>query len=735
MGAETSSLEECSLGEPVVNSSETKCEIRHGLTFENDSLITVFSEKSKKKDTSRAFERNIKFLKSLRHPYILHYIKDGKNEDRFLVTERATPLSFYLGDLSSVEVASGICNIITALSFLHDKAQVCHNNISTDSIYVAENGSWKLGGFDCACLFTEVSPDFLKSISKFRNEESIPPEENDERLNLTIEHGHVRDVYSFGVMVDGLLEHLEDLDEIIKTFEIRIHDECLNSDPKKRPKLQSFLEDKIFSNDLLSLSSFLHHVTLKSKDEREDFYSTLVPRLQSLPMDTVGKHLVKPLLCRFVLLDKTARDVVAPHILVPQKENSSVSEDITPLFSMSQYRTYVIPELYKAFCCHEINIRTLLLNYFSSYADLFDKEKLEDVIFPQILLGIRDVNEELAALSLHSLAVLIPILGRDVVIGGKSKSYFTEGLPKSPKSGGPDETGRGVNGVIGNVKLKDLVPNSHLKSEKKTPPIERKSREERMKEQKERREQKRIERQNRKNSLSKGISVKSGKDQSEPFPPEAIVRAEQPVSFVTNGSDVVNKPADIICQPEVFCQDEDDWSDWEDENKNIHDDWSNLSPDQHVESTHFVPETQNTFYSEDKGPDLWSIDSGVQSNSGITSDDSNSIKSSSVTQQKKVGMSLKGKVKSLKPQPNKPLGSEFDIHSVEIKVTEKKEVDFFADMIPDIKSSNDVMDSVSSQKNPAESSKKSSLFAYDTSDMETKEASGWGDDGWDMEGV
>lgn len=217
-----------------------------------------------------------------------------------------------------------------------------------------------------------------------------------------------------------------------------------------------------------------------------------------------------------------------------------------------------------------------------------------------------------------------------------------------------------------------------------------------------------------------GISVKSGKDQSEPFPPEAIVRAEQPVSFVTNGSDVVNKPADIICQPEVFCQDEDDWSDWEDENKNIHDDWSNLSPDQHVESTHFVPETQNTFYSEDKGPDLWSIDSGVQSNSGITSDDSNSIKSSSVTQQKKVGMSLKGKVKSLKPQPNKPLGSEFDIHSVEIKVTEKKEVDFFADMIPDIKSSNDVMDSVSSQKNPAESSKKSSLFAYDTSDMETK---------------
>lgn len=63
-------------------------------------------------------------MRSIRHPYILRYIRDGKDDNRYLVTERATPLSLLLADLSPIEIASGICNIISALSFLHDKVQV-----------------------------------------------------------------------------------------------------------------------------------------------------------------------------------------------------------------------------------------------------------------------------------------------------------------------------------------------------------------------------------------------------------------------------------------------------------------------------------------------------------------------------------------------------------------------------------------------------------------------------------
>lgn len=63
------------------------------------------------------------------------------------------------------------------INYSYFQANICHNNICVDSIYVTENGSWKLGGFDCACPFTETSPDFLKQIFKLRNEESVAPEE------------------------------------------------------------------------------------------------------------------------------------------------------------------------------------------------------------------------------------------------------------------------------------------------------------------------------------------------------------------------------------------------------------------------------------------------------------------------------------------------------------------------------------------------------------------------------
>ena len=48
----------------------------------------------------------------------------------------------------------------------------------------------------------------------------------------------------------------------------------------------------------------------------------------------------------------------------------------------------------------------------------------------QLLLGLRDTSGELAASSLRALADLVPILGRDVVIGGRAKNYFRKGMPK-----------------------------------------------------------------------------------------------------------------------------------------------------------------------------------------------------------------------------------------------------------------------------------------------------------------
>lgn len=48
----------------------------------------------------------------------------------------------------------------------------------------------------------------------------------------------------------------------------------------------------------------------------------------------------------------------------------------------------------------------------------------------QLLLGIKDTNNDLVAATLHTLAELIPVLGADIVIGGKRGKLFNDGRPK-----------------------------------------------------------------------------------------------------------------------------------------------------------------------------------------------------------------------------------------------------------------------------------------------------------------
>ena len=61
--------------------------------------------------------------------------------------------------------------------FFPSQAGVCHNNVCQKSVYVCHDGSWRLGGLEHACKFTEATPSFLQSCLAFRYEEGLAPEE------------------------------------------------------------------------------------------------------------------------------------------------------------------------------------------------------------------------------------------------------------------------------------------------------------------------------------------------------------------------------------------------------------------------------------------------------------------------------------------------------------------------------------------------------------------------------
>ncbi|KAL3870810.1 hypothetical protein ACJMK2_038850 [Sinanodonta woodiana] len=522
MGAESSVLENVEWSEPI--EGDLNWGVRSGIFYQDDNEkhVSLFTTKKNDKAESDMLRHLIKNLKLMRHPFILQYVASQENfEGPQLVTEQVFPLMNVLAELSSLEVCAGLQSILDALSFLHDKAEMCHNNVCVSSIWVTKDGSWRLGGLEHAVKFTDATVEFLEKRRALRYEKALAPEEKQGKFEASEEYGSARDVYAFGFLCEEIWENLQDLGDVLKTFQRRVADECLNTDPRKRPKAHSLLNDRIFNQDFMEIFLFLKNVTVKSEEERKHFFRHVLQKLLKIPELQIGRRLVSLLLSRFVLLDPSAVEHLLPHVLTPRRDDKSQSSDgnYTPLLNTDNYKRYIVPHLLKIFSVHDIHIRAVLLKYFHAYVELLDKEDLKCIIFPQVLLGLGDSSDLIVEKSLRALADMVPILGRDVIIGGKSKTYFKDGRPKVIHEA--------LNGVInklsnihvgdmmGKVRLKDLARESaaHITAVQKS----QEEKERKMKEREKKREEakqrydlrRQLSREKREKGVGKETNVES----------------------------------------------------------------------------------------------------------------------------------------------------------------------------------------------------------------------------------
>lgn len=358
------------------------------------------------------YSNTLQILRSIRHPNVITILCDPcrrKPEGRRIATHLVEPLGRVLPGLDFQEVMGGIHDIARALSFLHTSAGICHNEVGLHSIFVAKDGTWKLGCFESA--------------------------------RRACSEGFSGDVKDLVAMLEVLLKKLENLkDEDLQSL-VDLHKELehvlsQSSEPESSSSqfhLSTCLSSQVFQkHKFVRIRTFLSELPVKSAEEKDEFFRSLISELTQLPEELVAKRLSILLLQRFVLLDRTAREFFLPLFLTP-KEGHASEPGMNPVLSLSLFECHIRPVLMKVFTVHDASIRAALLENFKRYFRCFTRQQLQEVILNELLLSARDQNDHLVELSLRALADLVCVLGGDLVIRSQRVQHFYDGQMKEQK--------------------------------------------------------------------------------------------------------------------------------------------------------------------------------------------------------------------------------------------------------------------------------------------------------------
>jgi serine/threonine protein kinase len=217
-----------------------KNENKKALLFEfSDCLGGKFANVDEKRKCFQLALTQIKMIKTLRHPNIVKYLHSEETDllqaninhaKCLLITELIKPLVLVSEHFSKEQTLSGLYSLTKALAFLHDKAQISHNNLNESCVYINGKGEWKLGNFELSLAFSRLTHQNLKQIYDLKSKNSITPEEellivtdnNNSEIGFDLvlkQSPHSLDAYAWAMLMASLLPSRRDDSRSVEQLE------------------------------------------------------------------------------------------------------------------------------------------------------------------------------------------------------------------------------------------------------------------------------------------------------------------------------------------------------------------------------------------------------------------------------------------------------------------------------------------------------------------------------------
>lgn len=99
-------------------------------------------------------------LTKIRHPAILKLVEplEASKSSLTFATERISGALEQQNDLDDLQIVRGLTTVVQALQFLHAQLGMCHHNITPQTVFIDQQGDWKIGGFEFLVKFDDYQP-------------------------------------------------------------------------------------------------------------------------------------------------------------------------------------------------------------------------------------------------------------------------------------------------------------------------------------------------------------------------------------------------------------------------------------------------------------------------------------------------------------------------------------------------------------------------------------------------